>query len=101
MQDLVLLRDEVAILKLAVTQGAVSRIGPTLGHEIACDFLCENGLAEPDGDDVRLTQVGQRVAETLLCAGVIGTASISLGVLDALGPQVAAAKTSAPEEPRQ
>lgn len=89
MKDLVLLPDEVALLKRAATQGSVTRSGPTLGHDIACDFFCETGLAEPDGDHIRLTHLGQRVANAFLCAGVSGTASISRCVLIALGPQVA------------
>ncbi|AMV16966.1 hypothetical protein VT03_03690 [Planctomyces sp. SH-PL14] len=89
MKDLVLLPDEVALLKFAAKQGALNRSGPTLSHDIACDFFCETGLAESDGDHIRLTQLGQRVANAFLCAGVLGTASISRCVLNALGPQVA------------
>lgn len=89
MKDLVLLADEVALLKFVATQEAVNRTGPTLSHEITCDFFCQVGLAELDGEQIRLTQVGQRVANTLLCAGVSTTALISPCVLRVLGPQVA------------
>jgi len=88
MKGLVLLSDEVALLKFAATQGALRRTGETLGHEIACDFFCQSGLADLEGDQVRLTAFGQRLARRLISTSAAGTVSIPPALLDALGPQV-------------
>ncbi|AMV19191.1 hypothetical protein [Planctomyces sp. SH-PL14] len=89
MKGLVLLGDEVALLKFAAKDGVLSRTGPTLGHEIACEFFCEAGLAEAVGDELRLTPLGRAVSQKLIDSGASGTVSIPRSVLDALGPPFA------------
>ena len=92
MKGLVLLADEVALLKFAAKQGTLARTGETFSHEIACDFFCESGLAELQGDHVRLTAFGQRLAHRLISTAAAGTVSIPPCVLDAMGPQLASTR---------
>jgi len=87
MENLVLLADEVTLLKFASTQGTLAGKGESFSYEIACRFFCEVGLAEPFCDQLRLTPFGQRLAHRLVSMGVSGTVSIPSSVLDALGPQ--------------
>lgn len=94
MKSLVPLADEVALLTFAAKQGAFPRTGETVGHEIACDFFCESGLAEPNDDQLQLTGFGSRLAHRLIATGAAGTVSIPPSVLDALGPQLAFARPS-------
>lgn len=89
-----LLADEVALLKFAAKQGVLPRTGDTVGHEIACDFFCESGLAEPQDDQLRLTAFGQRLARRLISTAAAGTVSIPPSVLDPLGPQLASVDQS-------
>lgn len=89
-----LLADEVALLKLAAKEGVLLRTGETSGHEIACDFFCDSGMAVRQGDQLRLTLFGERLAHRLLATGASGTVSIPPSVLDALGPQVARSERS-------
>ena len=76
MESLVLLGDEVALLKLASLKGVLSAQGNSLSHEIACDFFCETGLASRQGNELTLTVFGQRVARLLIAKGAVGTISI-------------------------
>lgn len=89
MKGLVLLADEVALLKSAAKQGTLPRMGESFGYEVACDFFCVSGLAERQGDHVRLTAFGQRLAHRLISTAAAGTVSIPPAALDALGPQLA------------
>jgi hypothetical protein len=89
MKELVLLGDEVALLKFAAKQGVLSRTGPTLGHEIACAFFVESGLAERHGDELRLTDFGQRLVNRLLETSSAGTVAIPRSVLEELGAPLA------------
>lgn len=76
MENLVLLGDEVALLKLASLKGVLSAYGCSLSHEIACDFFCEAGLAKRREDELTLTAFGQRVARLLISRGADGMVSI-------------------------
>jgi hypothetical protein len=101
MKRLVLLRDEVALLKVAAKHGVLNRTGPTLGHEIACDFFCEAGLAKASGEELRITEFGRAVAQKLVSSRVSGMVSIPRSILDALGPGVAASPVSQQYRPRR
>ena len=76
MRNLVLLGDEVSLLKAAALQGAVSTRGKTLGDDVACDFFCEAGLVNRAGDELRLTELGWRVARKLVDSGARGVVAI-------------------------
>lgn len=45
-RELVLLMDQVALLKRVQTMGGLPRHGRTLGHEVVCDFFCCEGKVE-------------------------------------------------------
>ncbi|AMV22395.1 hypothetical protein VT03_31160 [Planctomyces sp. SH-PL14] len=76
MGNLVLLGDEVSLLKAATVQGTVSSRGRTLGDDVACDFFCEAGLVQRAGDELRLTDLGWRVARKLIDSGARGVVAI-------------------------
>ena len=66
MGKLVLLGDEVSLLKAAALVGTVSAHGRTLGEDVACDFFCEAGLVHRAGEELRLTELGWCVARKLI-----------------------------------
>lgn len=77
-------------------QGVVPRTGDTVGHEIACDFFCESGLAEPQDDQLCLTAFGQRLARRLIATAATGTVSLPPSVLDPLGLKLPSVDQSFP-----
>lgn len=85
MQDLVLLSDEVSLLKQAALQSVVTRSGNALGREVACAFLCEQGLVERRDEGLRLTAIGHRIARKLIADGAAGTVWLQRAQLDVLG----------------
>lgn len=76
MGNLVLLGDEVSLLKAAALVGTVSAHGRTLGDDVACDFFCEAGLVHRAGDELRLTELGWCVARKLIDSGARGVVAI-------------------------
>lgn len=76
MGNLVLLADEVALLKAAAIQGRVNAAGRTLGDDVACDFFCEAGLVHWAEDELQLTELGWRVARKLIASGARGVVAI-------------------------
>lgn len=82
--DLVLLRDEVALLKLTSTQSVVSGTGGTLSQDGACDFCCQQGLGERQGEDFRLTPWGDCIARKLIRDGSVGAVWLLESQLDVL-----------------
>jgi len=82
--DLVLLRDEVALLKQSAAGGVVGGTERTLAQQIVCDYFCAEGLAERSGDDFRLTSWGDRLARKLIADGAAGTVWLLQSELDVL-----------------
>lgn len=96
MIGLVLLADEVALLKLAAAEGLLVRTADASGHTIVCDFFCDSGMAARQGNQIRLTLFGKRLAHRLIATGASGTVSIPPDLLDALGLQVAIPRQTNP-----
>ncbi|WP_075091251.1 hypothetical protein [Planctomyces sp. SH-PL14] len=94
MKGLVLLADEVTLLKGARRSGRLSRYGSTLGHDVACDFFCEAGVTDDHGDELRLTKFGTRLVDHLWDTGAAGTVVVSQAVLEALEAPVVEAEIS-------
>lgn len=85
MQDLVLLADEVLFLTQAVLQGTKTKAASPLSHEVACDFLCKHGLTERQGETLRLTPIGHRVARKLVADGACRAVWLQRSQLELLG----------------
>lgn len=79
-----LLPDEVALLKRTELCGVLCGTSTALSLETACDFCCEQGLAELHGEDFRLTSLGGDVARKLIAEGVVGTVWLQRSPLDVL-----------------
>lgn len=85
MQDLVLLPDEVALLKQAAFQSVAMRTGNALGHAVGGAFLCEHGLVERRDEGLRLTAIGHRVARKLIADSATGTVWLQRSQMEVLG----------------
>jgi hypothetical protein len=81
MQDLVLLSEEVALLKQAALQSVAMRTRNALG----CEFLCEQGLVERRDERLRLTAIGHRVARKLIADSATGTVWLQRSQMEVLG----------------
>ncbi|AMV19581.1 hypothetical protein [Planctomyces sp. SH-PL14] len=84
MQDLVLLPDEVALLKRSALQGGLCGTHEDLSQEAAFEFFCEQGLAELRANGLRLTSWGNQVARELVEDGNVGVVRLRPSVLAAL-----------------
>ncbi|AMV16951.1 hypothetical protein VT03_03615 [Planctomyces sp. SH-PL14] len=84
MKDLVLLGDEIAILKLAAKQRVSLREGRTIAHETACEFLCDAGLARCHDEEIELTALGKGLAAWLVKQGISGPRAVSGAILEGL-----------------
>lgn len=71
MQKLVLLPDEVALLKRVASNGIIDVSGVTVSEECACEYLCGSGFAELREDELRLTAEGRELARCFMLSGAV------------------------------
>ncbi|AMV16442.1 hypothetical protein VT03_01040 [Planctomyces sp. SH-PL14] len=82
--DLVLMADEVRLLKQREMQGLWTRTPWTMGGGVVCKFLCEEGLAEVRDGEMKLSSLGHRLARKLIADGATGAVRIPGTVIETL-----------------
>lgn len=85
MHDLVLLSDEVLFLKQTALQSVKASNDRPFSYELACESLCARGLTGREGQTLRLTPIGHRVARKLIADDASGTVWLQRSQLKVLG----------------
>lgn len=65
MEDLILLRDEVAYLQRLSMEGGTGAVGQFQSDSVRADFLAERNLIHRRGETVELTPLGRRVGDAI------------------------------------